>query len=281
MTNEQSSIVTLDWATLSLGERIRYVEVEGYVVLPNLLSSEHISQLKAQTAKLETKAVDYSVHQQVRPNIQFEGGAITELAAHPPAIAFLKELMGEEIILMSYAYARSEPGHPGISLHTDGQPYGSKIFGFEGSCPWLVRVLYYLDELTPEVSPFRVVPRSHLSMHADANPYKRYESHPEERMVPVKSGSAVLINHRVFHGNFPNTGTRSREMLAIAYRPAWASPVAEVAAWNQEEIDRLPQSVRFVFGDRNTRHWDFGGGNKPPNMAKVAPGINPSRWIRN
>ena len=117
-----ANIVTVDWAALSLGERIRYVEVEGYVVLPNLLSSEHIARLKAQTAKLETKAVDYSIHQQIRPNIQFEGGAITELAAHPPAIAFLKELMGDEIILMPYAYARSELGHPGISLHTDGQP---------------------------------------------------------------------------------------------------------------------------------------------------------------
>jgi len=30
--------------------------------------------------------------------------------------------MGDEIILMPYAYARSELGHPGISLHTDGQP---------------------------------------------------------------------------------------------------------------------------------------------------------------
>lgn len=277
----EASVVTVDWAALSLGERIRYVEVEGYLVLPSLLSSEHIVRLKAQTAQFETKAVDYSVHQQVRPNIQFEGGAITELAAHPPTIAFLKELMGEEIILMSYAYARSEPGHPGISLHADGQPYGSKIFGFEGSCPWLIRVLYYLDDLTPEISPFRVVPRSHLSMHADANPYKRYESHPEERMVPVKAGSAVLINHRVFHGNFPNTGSRSREMLAIAYRPAWAGPVSEVAAWNQEDLDRLPESVRFVFGNRNTRLWDFGGGNKPANMAKVAPGMNPSRWHRN
>jgi hypothetical protein len=43
----------------------------------------------------------------------------------------------------------------------------------------------------------RVVPHSHLSMHADANPYKRYESHPEEVMVPVAAGSAVLINLRV------------------------------------------------------------------------------------
>ena len=60
-----ADIVTVDWAALSLGERIRYVEVEGYVVLPNLLSSERIARLKAQTAKLETKAVDYSIHQQI------------------------------------------------------------------------------------------------------------------------------------------------------------------------------------------------------------------------
>ena len=111
---------------------------------------------------------------------------------------------------MSYAYARSEPGHPGISLHTDGQPWGSQIFGYEGSVPVLVRVLNYLEDLTLEVSPFRVVPRSHLSMHSDGNPYLRYESHPDEVMVPVKAGSAVLINHRVFHGNFPNVGDYAR-----------------------------------------------------------------------
>ena len=80
----------------------------------------------------------------------------------------------------------------------------------------MVRVLYYLQDLTPEVSPFRVVPRTHLSMHADANPYKRYESHPGEVMIPTKAGSAVLINHKIFHGNYPNTGAYAREMLAIA-----------------------------------------------------------------
>jgi hypothetical protein len=267
-----------DWSKLTLGERIRQIEVEGYVVLPDLLSGQQIAQLKSETARLETRAVDYSIHQQVRPQIQFTGGAITDLVAHPPTIAFLRELFGDEIVLMSYAYARSEPGHPGISLHADGQPYGSQIFGYEGSCPWLVRVLYYLDDLTPEVSPFRVVPHSHLSMHADANPYKRYEAHPEEVMVPVKAGSAVLINHRVFHGNFPNTGSRAREMLAIAYRPGWAGPVAEVAPWDSADLERLPSSVRPFFGDRNTRHWDFHGGNKPANMPREAPGMNPSRW---
>lgn len=271
-------IDTRDWSGLTLGERIQQIELEGYCVLPDLLAPQEVAALKAETAQLPTTAVDYSVHQRVCPNIQFRGGKIAQLMAHEPTVRFLKQLFGDDIILMSYSYARSEPGHPGISLHTDGQPYGSQIFGFEGSCPQMVRVLYYLDDLTEQVSPFRVVPRSHLSMHADGNPYLRYQSHPDEVMVTARAGSAVMINHRVFHGNYPNRGDRSREVLAIAYRPAWAGPVAEVERWPPERVATLPDSVRPLFGDRNRRDWNFHGGNKPAAMRSTAPGISPSRW---
>ena len=267
-----------DWSALTLGERIRQIEVEGYLLLPDLLNADHLARLKAETDELETTPVDYSVHQRGRSNLQFVGGVLTDLVAHPPTIAFLRELLGEEIILSHYGYARSEPGHPGISLHTDGQPFGSQIFGYEGSVPVMVRVLYYLDDLTPDISPFRVVPHSHLAMHADGNPYQRFESHPEEVMVTARAGAAILINHRVFHGNYPNTGDRPRGMLAIAYRPAWAGPIDRVDDWDPGEVAKLPDAVRPFFGGRNTRLWDFGGGNKPANMATEAPGMNPSRW---
>lgn len=269
-----------DWSAFTLGERIRQIEVEGYLLLPDLLPPEHVARLKTETAKLKTRPTDYSVHQRGCSGIQFIGGAITDLVAHSYTLAFLQELFGDEVIVMAYGYARSEPGHPGISLHTDGQPYGSEIFGYEGSVPTMVRVLYYLDDLTAEVSPFRVVPRSHLSMHADGNPYKRYESHPEEVMVQARAGSAVLINQKVFHGNYPNTGNWAREMLAIAYRPAWAGPIEEVSTWDEAEVAQLPDTISRLYGDCNTRHGDFYGGNKPPNMAGEAPGLNPSRWER-
>ena len=268
-----------DWSKLSFGQHVYQLEVEGYTVLPDLLSTEHLDRLRAETARLDTFGLDYSDKQQVRPKIHFTGGPLTALIAHPPTIRFLDRLFGDEVVFMSYAYARSEPGHPGISIHTDGQPYGSKIFGYEGSCPCMVRVLYYLQDLTEEVSPFRVVPRSHLAMHAHGNPYLRYESHPEEVMVTAAAGSAVLINHRVFHGNFPNVGGYARELLAIAYRPAWAGPVEEmVEQWPADEVAKLPPDVQPLFIDRNTRRWDYGAGNKPADMASEAPGINPSRW---
>jgi hypothetical protein len=126
------------------------------------------------------------------------------------------------------------------------------------------------------------VPRSHLALHQDGNPYTRYEGHPEEVMVPVSAGGAVLLNHKVFHGNFPNVGDRPREMLAIAYRPAWAGPVPieTIAAWTAEDLAGLPDRVKPLFGDRNQRKGDFFGGNKPPGMRSDAPGIAPSRWER-
>ncbi|MFP6576238.1 MAG: phytanoyl-CoA dioxygenase family protein [Pirellulaceae bacterium] len=267
-----------DWSLLSRPQQIHQLEVEGYLVLPDLLDAEQLIRLKAATARLTTTAVDYSEHQQVAGNVQFASPEITRLIGHPTTTEFLLDLFGDEIVMMTYAYARSEPGHPGISLHTDGQPYGSEIFGYEGSCPVLVRVLYYLDDLTPDVSPFRVVPRSHLSLHAEANPYLRYQSHPEEVMVTARAGSAVLIHPRVFHGNFPNRGNRSRELLAIAYRPAWAGPLAEVDEWDPTELQDIEPQVRPYLGSRNQRRVDLHGGNKPDNMPDRADGLSPSRW---
>lgn len=45
-------------------------------------------------------------------------------------------------------------------------------------------------------------------------------------------------------------------------------------------LDERNWEVRALYADRNTRHWDFGGGNKPSGMASQAPGLNPSRWER-
>jgi hypothetical protein len=53
-----------------------------------------------------------------------------------------------------------------------------------------------------------------------------------------------------------------------------------VKGWDAAAVEQLPPEVRALFGDPNTRHWNFHGGNKPANMARDAPGIDPSRWER-
>jgi ectoine hydroxylase-related dioxygenase (phytanoyl-CoA dioxygenase family) len=259
---------------------MQHLEVEGYVLFPDTLDSETVAGLRDQLSSVPTGGTEYTDKKQVHNDIQWAGGALTELIAHPPTIAFLADLFGGTPIMMTYDYSRSEPGCPPINLHCDGQPWGSKIFGPEQSCPKRVRVLYYLQDLTSESVPFRVVPRSHLSFHNNANPYLRYKEHPEQVMVIPKAGDAVLINQNVVHGNYANQGDYARELLGIAYRPTWAGPCDTVKPWPEEELVKVSPAVREVLRDRNTRVWAYDAPSVPPNLASEAPGINPSRWDR-
>tara|TARA_B100000029_G_scaffold516847_1_gene636381 strand:- start:64470 stop:65327 length:858 start_codon:yes stop_codon:yes gene_type:complete len=269
-----------EWGVLTQGDRIRMIEEEGYLIIPDWINSDHLKALKQECEKLETVGRDYSEKQRGCNNPHLKSRQLADLIAYAPTINFLEKLFGDQLVFLHYTYDRSDPGTPGISLHTDGQPYGSKIFGYEGSCPITVRVLYYLDDLTLDVSPFRVIPRSHLCMHSDANPYKRYDRHPEEVIVPCTAGSALFLNHKVFHGTLPNKGTRSRSMLAVAYRPSWSGPIVNVPSRNSSELDQMPKHVLPYLADPNIRLYDFDTNNKPQGMTSEAPGMNPSRWQR-
>lgn len=268
-----------DWSALSTAQRIKHLEIEGYVVFPPLIEASTIAEIKAELDRLPTVATDYSENQRGFSNVQWtDSPRAIELIAQPTIIEFLTTLFGDELVCMSCVFALSRPGHPGIAIHTDAQPYGSKIFGMQASAPRLVRVLWYLDDLTPEKSPLLVIPHSHLSLHADANPYKRYLAHPEAVMVCCPAGSVAIINQSIFHANYPNRSSEDRRLLAIAYRPAWSPPIVEVPEWPAEKVASLPEHVRRLFKSPNTRNFDFDVPNRPANMASEAPGINPSRW---
>jgi hypothetical protein len=270
---------TTDWAALNTAQRIRSLELEGFVVLPAVLPPDTLDAVRAEVDRLETTPTDYSEHQRGRPSVEnTDSPNAIGLVALPAVVGFLRELFGTELICTSLTYALSRPGHPGIAIHTDAQPYGSKIFGVEASAPVLVRVLYYLDDLTPERSPLKVIPRSHLSLHADGNPYKRYLSHDDEVMVTCPAGSAAIINQRIFHANYPNYSDTNRRLLAIAYRPPWAGPIAEVPDRDPAVVAKLPENVRPFFASLNTRAIDFDVPNRPSGATRHAPGISPRRW---
>ncbi|MDA0832215.1 MAG: phytanoyl-CoA dioxygenase family protein [Planctomycetota bacterium] len=278
-TTIEATIVDTDFSSLSTAQKIKHLEIEGYVVLPKMISPEAITSIREELDRLPTIPTDYSDNQRGHREVHFsDSPACINLIANPPMLEFLSTLFGDELVCTSCMFALSRPGHPGIAIHTDAQPYGSEIFGVQASSPRLVRVLYYLDDLTPERAPLKVIPHSHLSLHADGNPYNRYLRHPEEVMVCCKAGDAAIINQTIFHANYPNVSQENRRLLAIAYRPAWAGPIADIPDWPADKIAALPDHVRPLFNSLNTRKIDFKVPNRPTNMRTEAPGINPSRW---
>jgi hypothetical protein len=268
-----------DFGMMSRARQIRHFEVEGFAVFPSILTPDIIARIKCEMAEAEMSHTSYSVNQTrsvTQP--QWLSRTVAELIGYPPMIDFLTDLLGPDIVFTRGFFQRTRPGSPGISMHTDGQPHGSNLFGYEGSCPRLLRVLYYLDDLTAERAPFRLIPRSHLSFHADASPYARYKSHPEEITLIVPAGTAVVIPSLTMHGSHPNKDPRPRELVQLGYRPAWAGPIQPVEEWDARLVDAAPEIAKPFLKSLNTTGAEWEQQHKPSGMKTEAPGINPSRW---
>ena len=268
-----------DFEAMGRSEQIRHLEVEGYVVFPKILDAGRIERIKAELEDAEMYRTNYSVSQtRSTTQPQWLSRAVAELIGYPPMIDFLTDLMGPDIIFTRGFFQRTLTGSPGISMHTDGQPHGSDLFGYEGTCPRLLRVLYYLDELTPERAPFRLIPRSHLSYHAEASPYVRYISHPEEITIAAPAGTAVVVPSMLLHGSHPNQDSQPRALVQLGYRPAWAGPIQPVDEWDPELVESTPASAKPFLKSLNTTGAEWVQPHKPRGMKTEAPGINPSRW---
>ena len=75
-TNSRASIASArhadtDWASLSVEQRIRSIELDGYVVIPDLFPAGQLDAIRGELSRLPTTAVDYSEYQRGCPNVQW------------------------------------------------------------------------------------------------------------------------------------------------------------------------------------------------------------------
>src|SRR5262245_12732455 len=138
MRGDVVKICPTDWSRLTHGQRVEHLELEGFVVLPELLNPAQVVRIKEELYRLTTKPTDYSDNQRGFSDVhRADSPQAIDVIALPAMVAFLERLFGDELICTSCVYARSQPGHPGIAIHTDAQPYGSAIFGLQSSAPRL------------------------------------------------------------------------------------------------------------------------------------------------
>jgi hypothetical protein len=246
------STVDTDWSSLSREESLAHLNVQGYTVMPGLLDRATMDKVQAELADLKMNVAPYSPEQKfAAAPPQWHSKAFAEIIGMPRLVDFLKGSLGDDIVFMLGHYVRSGPGVPGLSLHSDYQPYGSPQKGWNESSPATLRVLIYLDDLTLDRAPFTIVPGSHLSLHTVANPYMRYDDHPQMVTLTLKAGDAIVFNVRAFHGTHPHTGAVGRSMLEYAYRPAWARCAGEVEEWDPADVAAAPQIAQPFLTPRN------------------------------
>jgi hypothetical protein len=184
----------------------------GYTVFPRLLPVDLVPLLRAAA---ERGRQDRQITISGPELFETHAEIILPLIASARVLGTLERLVGPFVQLDSISLASAAPhSDADISWHRD--PYGGVPKGEEFQKPLALNLLVYLQDLTDDVGPLRVIAGSHrcrLTMSAD----QITRPHPSEEIVRAKSGDGVLIHNNLVHSRSKNLSQADRIYLSIVY----------------------------------------------------------------
>jgi hypothetical protein len=181
----------------------------GYLHVPGLIAGDDLAHLQAEFDRVwETEARPVSACKLLKHH------AFLDLIEYPPLLDRHRAVFGSQVQLFQADLGCQGPHSRGAerSWHRD--------FVFPGERPLAINTLLFLDKITPEVGPTRVVPGSH---RGEALPPRDREHEPllGEVAVCVEAGDAILINGAIWHTGGCNRSDGLRRAVYLYYGYWW------------------------------------------------------------
>jgi hypothetical protein len=224
---------------------------QGFLVIPAMLSEEQAARLLAAVEALEEHAL---ARLQLPPRKQSLWGPIYHfdperayhanggngtsetlmiedffnadpafdmLVDHPPTMARIQAIVQGQVRINNSEIRIRYPGN--VSGTHMGGPIDHKYrYGFNGKgidC-MMVRMIYFLHDVSMDEGPFCVVPGTHKTNYASP-----YGGDPDEEPgmvgLTVRAGDAILFTENLRHGGLKNRSQNTRKTLHVGYGPSW------------------------------------------------------------
>lgn len=197
--------------------------IDGYLVLPGVLSRAEVARLKREVDRLYRKHVTRSPNGDPTKGLDHRNATedsevLIEFIDHPATFGLVLDLLGPYIQL-SMAEVLVRPPSTAFKgyIHTDGGEAMRRIRVTETSWPLQLKIQYFLtDVLRPDSGNFLVFPGSHLRPYPEGNPLPTVDA-PGAVQVCVRAGDAAIFPHSLWHGGAPNLSKRPRKTLIYCY----------------------------------------------------------------
>ncbi|MFF3504309.1 phytanoyl-CoA dioxygenase family protein [Streptomyces sp. NPDC003247] len=215
-------------------EQRRTLDRDGYLVLPDVLSTEECDLLSKETDDIwerergaEHKYVE-EAGVRFTDNLLRHSTLFERVLTEPAVLAGVRAVLGADIRLSLINGRRADPGHGNQPLHDLKRRRGKPF-------RWC-NTIWCLDPFT-ERNGTRVIPGSHLE---DERFLARLEDpkliHPDERTVVAPRGAVVVFNSHLIHGGSTNREDTARRCIHGSFAAA-----GEPTFYNWHE---LPQAVK-------------------------------------
>jgi ectoine hydroxylase-related dioxygenase (phytanoyl-CoA dioxygenase family) len=177
-------------------------ETEGYLVVEGVLQGDLLAAIRREAEALA--AADPEAERRVwHERVLFRRKPFRDLLDVPALVESARELIGDDVQLLALDLLLVRPGHGNIGWHRDVTFVCNKTLS--------INTGIYLQVMTPEMGPLRVVPGSHR--REDGPRPGKGEALPGEVAVPVPAGAAVFFDAALWHTGDRNASDRNRLAL--------------------------------------------------------------------
>jgi ectoine hydroxylase-related dioxygenase (phytanoyl-CoA dioxygenase family) len=182
----------------------------GYLCVEEILTGEHLERIQAEFERVW----EAEGGRRISMNALLKYPAFLELIEHPPVLDRLRAIFGDQAQLLQYDLQRQGPQSRAAERHWH------RDFRFPGERPLSINTILFLDDITLEKGPTRVVPESH---RGEALPPREKIGEPldGEVAVPCRAGSAIFINSAIWHTGGRNRSDSFRRSIYLYYGYWW------------------------------------------------------------
>lgn len=196
-----------------LEQAIAEVEIYGFTLLENVLSTEVAEQMRAALIRCEREVGTEHTHRGSArhvSNLPTLDRVFHQCVDHPRVLPVLENFLEPSLILGSLNSRIVRPGDGYQELHSDIPAHMLNM-----DTPVMMNTVWLLDDFSPEIGGTRVVPGSHKSGLVQV-PEGFAVQHEVQPTAPA--GSVIIFNGQCWHGGGANTSDRSRHALFGHYR---------------------------------------------------------------
>jgi len=238
------------------------MHVDGFVLIPQVLSSSEVAVARQQIDRLTPIGWDFQGMTDHYKNVFNRDPFWLSFLDREGVVDLAEQSLGSNCHIIGETAWRSHPGHRGVGLHLDYLPMEWPMPGVppEIRVPmFLCTAHFYLSPQTPELCPTYVIPGSHCAGRKPTRDDKRWRGRSPQPVL-CDAGDVLIFRSDLWHSGSDNrTSDQIRYLLQVHYgRREMAQHFAPFLSWkfNPAVLSACNPRQRRLLGDHAQGAYD-------------------------
>ncbi len=205
----------------TLDQRLEAYKTDGFTIFEKVFDETQMDLWKEKHQELSTA---HNGQTWFGNTLELVPELMWPAVSHPTILEFIEKVMGpfvqlDNLTLAAFPSIEPEKADGRVSgWHRDRWAHVPFTDAYHR--PNAINAISYLQDLTDEFGPLRVIVGSHRKSITieDAG---RGIPHPEETIIHMKAGDVVITHNGLIHSGTPNTSGQLRYFFSIYYNLTW------------------------------------------------------------